>query len=286
MLGKFLALRGMLGSSVDSGGSGGGGSSGGSDFPIGDGNTHIWITLTEGRTSPMLCVGVSGTVTVDWGDGTEPDVLTGTSESSPQRTPNHQYAKPGDYVITLVADGEIGFLGNSGSTGGSFLLGVYADGNILDNTYRCRINKVECSANVTYIGPRAFYNCYGLTSIALSNGVRTIYTSAFEKCYCLTSVTIPDSVTTIATTAFGSCYGLTFAIIPSGVKTIDSYTFNCCYGARYFDFTRHTEVPKMSHTSAFTGIPADCEIRVPAALYDEWIAASNWANFASNIVAV
>ena len=44
--------------------------------------------------------------------------------------------------------------------------------------------------------------------------------------------------------------------------------------------------PTLSNTNAFTDIPADCEIRVPAALYDEWIAATNWSTYASKIVAV
>ena len=83
----------------DAVGSGGGsGGSGGSDgFPIGDGNTHIWVSLSEGVTSPIMGVCVKGTATVDWGDGTEPDVLKGASLTSPQYTPRHEYAEPGDF---------------------------------------------------------------------------------------------------------------------------------------------------------------------------------------------
>jgi hypothetical protein len=54
----------------------------------------------------------------------------------------------------------------------------------------------------------------------------------------------------------------------------------------YCDFTSHTSVPTLAHTSAFKDIPADCEFLVPAALYDEWIAATNWSTLASQIVAV
>jgi hypothetical protein len=57
---------------------------------------------------------------------------------------------------------------------------------------------------------------------------------------------------------------------------------------KYYDFTSHTVVPTLANTNAFSNIPTDCEIRVPAALYDEWIAATNWSNstIASKIVAV
>lgn len=60
-----------------------------------DGKTRIYIHLEEGRTSPMLGVCPNGTVTVDWGDGTTPDTLTGTSTSTAKWTPNHNYAAPG-----------------------------------------------------------------------------------------------------------------------------------------------------------------------------------------------
>ena len=58
-----------------------------------DGKTRVYIHLEYGRTSPMLGVCPNGTVTVDWGDGTEPDTLTGTrpppsSGHQPMNTPH------------------------------------------------------------------------------------------------------------------------------------------------------------------------------------------------------
>ena len=54
---------------------------------------------------------------------------------------------------------------------------------------------------------------------------------------------------------------------------------------KFYDFTSQTAVPTLKNTNAFASIPSDCEIRVPAALYDEWIAATNWSSLADNIVA-
>ena len=51
--------------------------------------------------------------------------------------------------------------------------------------------------SVTSIGEKAFYDCYGLTSIIIPYGVTSIGSSAFSDCSNLISVTIPDSVTTI-----------------------------------------------------------------------------------------
>ena len=76
-----------------------------------DGKTRIYIHLEEGRTSPMLGVCPNGTVTVDWGDGTEPDTLTGTCVSTVKWTPTHEYGAAGDYVLKLTVSGSVRFAG-------------------------------------------------------------------------------------------------------------------------------------------------------------------------------
>ena len=48
----------------------------------------------------------------------------------------------------------------------------------------------------------AFYNCSGLTSVTIGNGVTSIGNYAFSGCSGLTSVTIPDRVTSIGNYAF------------------------------------------------------------------------------------
>ena len=63
--------------------------------------------------------------------------------------------------------------------------------------------------SVTGIGSSAFYNCSGLTSVTIGNGVTSIGSSAFYGCSGLTSVTIGNSVTSIGNSAFYYCSGLT-----------------------------------------------------------------------------
>jgi hypothetical protein len=43
------------------------------------GATEIDVVMQEGRLEPTLTICVNGTITVDWGDGTTPDTVTGTS---------------------------------------------------------------------------------------------------------------------------------------------------------------------------------------------------------------
>ncbi len=83
---------------------------------------------------------------------------------------------------------------------------------------------------VTSIGVMAFYNCSGLTSVTIPDGVTSIGYSAFDGCSGLTSITIPDSVTSIGERTFYNCSGLTSIAIPDGVSSIGERAFYNCYG--------------------------------------------------------
>ena len=251
-----------------------------------DGDTHIWITLGEGRTSPMLACYPNGTVTVDWGDGTAPDTLTGTSTTTVKWTQKHNYASAGEYIIRLSVDGEVGFGGTSSSNEGSYILRNSSSSSTTNYFYRNAVKKIEIGNSVTSIGGYAFNYCYSLSSITIPNSVTSIGKSAFQNCFSLSSITIPNSVTSIGGSTFNYCYSLSSSTIPNSVTSIGATEFQNCYGVRFYDFSNHTTVPTLSNANAFNNIPADCEIRVPAALYDEWKAATNWTTHASKIVAV
>lgn len=349
----------------------------GTMYSTDDGTTRIYIHLEDGRTSPMLGVCPNGTVTVDWGDGTNPDVLTGTSLTTVQWTPTHDYTVSGDYVIRLTVDGEAQLLGSISSNAYSYILRYSSSADSRNIVYLNAIKKVEvgngvsigdaafyyCSSlsgitipyGITSIGTFAFSNCRSLSSIIIPDGtisikknafqfcsllsniilpdsITSIGKNAFDSCSSLSSITIPDSITSIGTYAFNSCYSLSIITIPGDVTIISDYmfsscyslysivipdsatsigkfafnscyslssivipnsatsigsnSFQSCYGMKYYDFTRHTTVPTLSDTKVFNNIVADCEIRVPAVLVDEWKAATNWATYADYIVGV
>ena len=274
-----------------------------------DGKTRIYIRLEEGRTSPMLGVCPNGTVTVDWGDGTTPDTLTGTSTTTVKWTPNHAYAAPGEYVIKLTVNGTMGFYGTSDSNQSSAILRYSSTSDNRNYVYRNSIEKIELGSSVTSIGDdafgycyslasitipdsvtsiasNAFYNCYSLASITIPDSVTSIESNAFRYCYSLTSITIPDSVTSIESNAFSPCYSLLSITIPNGVTKIGSVAFFNCYSVAFYDFSNHTSVPTLSNANAFSSIAADCQIRVPASLVDAWKAATNWSTYADHIVGV
>ena len=195
-----------------------------------DGKTRIYIRLEEGRTSPMLGVCPNGTVTVDWGDGTTPDTLTGASTTTVKWTPNHAYAAPGEYVIKLTVDGTMGFYGDSSSSVGSAILRYSSSDDNRNRVYQNSVQKIEIGNGVTSIGPSAFANsCYSLVSITIPDGVTSIGDYAFANCYSLSSITMPDGVTSIGDSAFDSCFSLASITIPDGVTSIGDSAFANCY---------------------------------------------------------
>ena len=269
-----------------------------------DGATRLHIRIaTIGRMTVPLYIGqkVANGVSIDWGDGSAAETLSGTGNVNT----SHTYAEPGDYTISLMP--EDGCTLSFGAGSSSYcVMGSTGNNGIV---YCNMLQEVYIGKNVTPIGIYAFQKCYSLASITIPDGVTAICADAFQNCYSLASITIPGSVTSIEGYAFNSCFSLAsitipgsvtsirarafegcFSLasitIPGSVTSIRAYTFQGCFGMRYYDFSSCTAVPALSSTNAFDGIPSDCQMLIPAALYDEWSTATNWATYASYMVAV
>ena len=139
---------------------------------------------------------------------------------------------------------------------------------------------------VTSIDSYAFNSCPSLASITIPDGVTSIGSNTFSSCHSLASITIPDGVTSIGSGAFSNCYSLASITIPDGVTSIGASAFSNCYGIRYYDFSACTAIPALSNTNSFNGIPSDCQMLIPSALYDGWSTSTNWATYASKMVSV
>jgi hypothetical protein len=88
-----------------------------------------------------------------------------------------------------------------------------SDGAITITGYNCAdgdavIPSIIDEKPVIRIGPEAFFNCAGMTSVTIPCSVTTIDQRAFYGCGGLTSVAIPDSVRSIGHHAFYGCTGL------------------------------------------------------------------------------
>ena len=285
------------------------------------GDTEIDVRFADAaRLSPILTIAVNGTITVDWGDNTAADTVTGTSLTSRKAVP-HTYAAPGDYTMKIhVVSGSFTFYGSSSYT----ILRkntTVDEGRIYSNcvqsirlgrgitsignyafSYCYSLAYITIPSAVTSIGNNGFYYCYSVDSITIPSDVTSIGTSAFSDCHGLTSIAIPSDVTSIEGSAFSNCYSLASITTPSGVTSIGNYVFSNCISLASLtipsDVTsignsafsgcygmaeyhiKPTAVPT-GGTNMFNSIVSDCVIYVPTASLNAYKGATNWSTYAS-----
>ena len=155
-----------------------------------DGKTRLYCTFEEFNKSFYFGLGVNGTVTIDWGDGSSTSTLTGTNNGTVKNV-QHTYADAGDYVITL----EIG-------SGGSFAFFGYSQCGYLfkgntSNVYanrayaRC-LKKIEMGTGA-YMRNYGLSYCVNLETVTVNNNAFLGSTALFAGCTKLKFVTIPNS---------------------------------------------------------------------------------------------
>lgn len=138
----------------------------------------------------------------------------------------------------------------------------------------------------------------------IPEGVTEIGVAAFQYCRQLTSVKIPESVVKLNANAFGETY-LTELVLPMNCSVLNSYALSTMRElitlklgnvteiannvftnndkCTLYDFSKCSQVPTLRNVNAFSSINAEAKIIVPAELYDEWIVATNWSQFADYI---
>jgi len=214
-----------------------------------DDKTRIYCRFEDGRLAPYLGLCPKGTVSVDWGDGSSTDTLTGTSLTS-AKTVQHTYASAGDYVITLTAASGTTFAFCGVKNAAWILTKAGGTAAYVNRVYAAAVRKIELGSaarignyafNYCYnlesisihsactIGTYAFQYCYGLTHVTIPSGLTSISNYAFNGCYALASITIPSGVTSIGANAFEYCCALASITIPSGVTSIGTYVFRNCH---------------------------------------------------------
>lgn len=149
-----------------------------------------------------------------------------------------------------------------------------------NNSY---LNEITGIQNVTSIGSSAFLGCSRLRISELPDGLTSLGASAFRQCYALSISRIPAGITGINDSVFQSCGGLETLTFEGNISAIGTYSFNGCSKLSKLVFPNNSSVPTLRGTNALSGTSSELIIYVPDALYDTWIAATNWATYASKI---
>ena len=242
-----------------------------------DGKTRLYISLPEGRTSPILqlYLNANSELDIDWGDGSTHSTFATTSAN--YKSERHEYSAFGDYVITItVASG--GFVLQSSSSSVSSIL--WNGNNSIsspDKAYNNAIKKMEIGDGVTSISSNAFTSCSSLSSITIPDTVTSIGNNAFTSCYSLSSITIPDGITSIDSNAFNSCYSLSSITIPDTVTSIGNNAFNSCSYMSYIKF-ESTTPPTVASSNAWQGVSISTKILVPTGTLETYKTATNYPN--------
>ncbi len=210
---------------------------------------------------------VSDGVTINWGDGSATETVSGTSNVST----SHTYSHAGEYTICLSpASGCSIRLGHNAS--GYFVFGeastkTRAIANILKgvnigircttlNSYTfqyCRsLEYITIPSSTTSLGSYTFNYCnslkavilpsrptntstytfaycYNLRVVSLPLRITSIGASSFRGCHCLYSITVPPDVTALNGYCFSECYSLRTVVLPSGLTSLGNYAFYKCY---------------------------------------------------------
>ena len=155
-----------------------------------------------------------------------------------------------------------------------------------DNTFEAcgSLERMIMPYNATGVGDGSFRYCTALHPVTLPDGA-VFGTEAFRGCRRMERIVVP-STSEFVNSDFAYCQSAGTVTVLSSFNYIYSLAFAYCYGVAYYDFTACTAVPTLENVDAFKGIPSACEIRVPSTLVDEWKAAANWADLASQIVGV
>lgn len=130
----------------------------------------------------------------------------------------------------------------------------------------------------------AFYNCSGLTEIAVPASISAIGNSAFSGCKALTKVTLNEGLKSIDNSAFYNCLGLEELVLPSTVTTLGSTPFGLCRNIKKFT-SRAVTPPTVGAEKIFKDFSATATLYVPSeeakTAYSE---ATGWKEFVTIMV--
>lgn len=131
--------------------------------------------------------------------------------------------------------------------------------------YNANIKRFDVPYNAGQVGnDSCFRNFTSLQEFYFNTGVYLNYAgSAFNGCLNLRKVSFGDLASS---------------------SSIPASMFDGCVSLEVVDFTRCSALVPLSNTNAFNNTNIKFQIIVPDALYEDWIVATNWSTYASQIV--
>lgn len=187
---------------------------------------------------------VSDGVTIDWGDGSVAETVSGTgvvtvshtyATVDATKTPYKLTFTPDEGVTTALGGGtqSTGFFG-SGSTFTTAISGIIGKSSVAVMAfYRCEaISTLVITTECTGIGNYSFYYDTNLKAAIIPNTISTLGYGVFSTCNSLLKAVFPSSMTSVPIETFNSCLCLESFVAPASSTSIGSYTFANCYNLK------------------------------------------------------
>lgn len=277
-----------------------------------DGKTRIKIDVSSMLISNVTLNFGGAVVNIDWGDGSEIEVSSGTGTK--QHT--HQYSATGIYTIALeVISGTLRLGGNNATLP---LIGS----NAYDAT-RCII-EVNCGSNIAAtLGANSLNTERRLKAITIPEGVTSIASTIFSATNALISLILPKTITkteTIATTVamrvlslpwgitdLGAVNGpqsLTRFVLPPNLtilrnqvgynaqmtvlhlpESLTTIGTRCFYNQKQLSeiYAHAATPPAIGDANMFSNSPDYQKIYVPAGSLEAYQTATNWTAYADRM---
>jgi hypothetical protein len=241
---------------------------------------------------------------VDWGDGSPIEMRSTGAKLSI----SHKYDSQGDYIITAYSP-----LNQEGSamrliTGAATLWRLDVGSNYVLNyqegmfQLEKALEEVMVSVDVSSLISQMFKDCTALKALVLCNhpptsivegctALKTLVTPALnispsiaKGCSGLERVVLRQSVSMIESEAFAGTH-IQSVIIPRSVRTIYSRAFADNPKLIEVDCTHRGSIPSLRDATVFENCPY-VKIVVSDDMVEAFKTATNWSNYANNIVGV
>lgn len=236
-----------------------------------DGVTRFYITLGANDLDLgfKLTTSTADALTIDWGDGSTPDVIGKVNGE----IINHTYSTTGDYIIEATCTSGSWYpipysatnsqsmrpffgndkkeiltgvmLGNNLNGAGTGYAGIVFGGNT--NLEFVTIPTYYTTSQTTY----EFLGCGKLKQLTLPYGRTRIQSYSFYQCFALKSVSIPNTVTSIEGSAFYYNGFLERLPLPDSITSIATNNFQYFVSLKKFEFP--TSITSYSGSLSYNG---------------------------------
>lgn len=152
----------------------------GQNYKTNDDCTRVYLTIDDnvlGTGNTFFVNVVSGTITLDWGDGTPSTTTSGTGD----KTFTHTYASKGNYIVKIGR-----------SEGGTYSLGK--------NSSNTSFFGINSKGNENWISELA------CTKVEIGDGCIALHRACFSSAANMEYVTIPLSLVTYGNTNYGGYF--------------------------------------------------------------------------------